>query len=132
MRLAKIFRVPHPTPRIIDLRKARRKRRRLAPHEVALFGAAFTAVFVGGLAATNREAVATAPQPTYSAQFDLCAGERLTCVVDGDTFWLEGRKIRVADIDTPEVSHLSVRSSMSWACAQPIGCATCSTPANLP
>ena len=25
-------------------------------------------------------------------------------MVDGDTFWLEGRKIRIADIDTPEVS----------------------------
>lgn len=25
-------------------------------------------------------------------------------MVDGDTFWLQGRKIRIADIDTPEVS----------------------------
>ncbi|MFM6829081.1 MAG: thermonuclease family protein [Novosphingobium sp.] len=30
---------------------------------------------------------------------------RRTCVVDGDTFWLEGDKIRIADIDTPEVSR---------------------------
>jgi endonuclease YncB( thermonuclease family) len=29
---------------------------------------------------------------------------RQTCVVDGDTFWLKGQKIRIADIDTPEIS----------------------------
>lgn len=39
------------------------------------------------------------------AYFPICgSGQRVTCVVDGDTFWLEGRKIRVADIDTPEIS----------------------------
>ena len=26
----------------------------------------------------------------------------MDCVVDGDTFWLDGTKIRIADIDTPE------------------------------
>jgi len=37
--------------------------------------------------------------------FPICgSGHRVTCVVDGDTFWLEGQKIRVADIDTPEIS----------------------------
>src|SRR3546814_9677383 len=30
---------------------------------------------------------------------------RRTCVVDGDTFWLEGETIRIADIDTPEISE---------------------------
>lgn len=38
--------------------------------------------------------------------FSLCAsGVRKTCVVDGDTFWLDGAKIRIADINTPEVSE---------------------------
>lgn len=36
--------------------------------------------------------------------FAICAGgKRVTCVVDGDTFWLGGTKIRIADIDTPEI-----------------------------
>jgi micrococcal nuclease len=36
----------------------------------------------------------------------LCPeGPRDNCVVDGDTFWLAGEKIRIADIDTPEVSE---------------------------
>lgn len=42
----------------------------------------------------------------HSARFPLCRGPvRVTCVVDGDTFWFAGTKIRVADIDTPEVSQ---------------------------
>lgn len=44
--------------------------------------------------------------PTISVSFPLCSsGHRSTCVVDGDTFWLEGTKYRIADIDTPEVSN---------------------------
>lgn len=36
----------------------------------------------------------------------LCgSASRRNCVVDGDTIWLNGDKIRVADIDTPEVSE---------------------------
>lgn len=27
----------------------------------------------------------------------------MTCVVDGDTIWLKGEKIRIADINTPKV-----------------------------
>lgn len=42
----------------------------------------------------------------HRALFPVCAGpSRVTCVVDGDTIWLKGTKIRIADIDTPEVSR---------------------------
>jgi len=38
-----------------------------------------------------------------AAAFTLCTtSPRTTCVVDGDTFWLRGDKIRIADINTPE------------------------------
>ena len=63
--------------------------------------AALIASFAGSQPATSlplgdREA----------AQFARCAGPvRVTCVVDGDTFWYRGAKIRVADINTPEVSR---------------------------
>ena len=33
------------------------------------------------------------------------AAKRINCVVDGDTFWLRGAKIRIADINTPETSR---------------------------
>lgn len=39
-------------------------------------------------------------------KFRLCSdGRRANCVVDGDTLWIDGVKVRVADIDTPEVSE---------------------------
>lgn len=45
------------------------------------------------------------PSSTASEPFSLCgSGQRITCVVDGDTFWFKGEKIRIADIDTPELS----------------------------
>ncbi|MCA1869389.1 thermonuclease family protein [Agrobacterium genomosp. 3] len=37
-------------------------------------------------------------------------GFRVTCVVDGDTLWLNGQKIRIADIDTPEISSPGCRA----------------------
>lgn len=38
-----------------------------------------------------------------SATFSLCySGGGTNCVVDGDTFWFQGQKIRMADIDAPE------------------------------
>ena len=72
--------------------------------------------FVGTLGALNmtpggREAAAGIPllreggaaPDTLSARFGLChSGGGRNCVVDGDTFWFEGQKYRVADIDTPE------------------------------
>ena len=40
------------------------------------------------------------------ALFPVCSGPvRVTCVVDGDTIWYRGTKIRIADIDTPEISR---------------------------
>ncbi|WP_245465720.1 thermonuclease family protein [Mesorhizobium sp. M6A.T.Ce.TU.016.01.1.1] len=42
---------------------------------------------------------------TLRATFPYCTeSRRVTCVVDGDTFWLSGERIRIADIDTPELS----------------------------
>lgn len=38
------------------------------------------------------------------ARVVLCDGPvRVNCVVDGDTFWFRGGKIRIADIDAPEI-----------------------------
>ena len=43
------------------------------------------------------------PLLMLAATFALCAeGPRTTCVVDGDTFWLNGEKVRIADINAPE------------------------------
>lgn len=40
------------------------------------------------------------------ANFSYCGNrQRVNCVVDGDTFWYQGRKIRISDINTPEISR---------------------------
>lgn len=50
------------------------------------------------------EAAATVAKPLTA--YGRCASAvRVRCVVDGDTLWVNGTKIRVADIDTPEVSE---------------------------
>lgn len=46
------------------------------------------------------EDIATGP---VSARFGLChSGGGTNCVVDGDTLWIAGVNIRIADIDAPE------------------------------
>jgi endonuclease YncB( thermonuclease family) len=53
---------------------------------------------------TPAPVLASIPARSFAA----CAGSaRVTCVVDGDTFWLNGEKIRIADINTPEVGSPS-------------------------
>ena len=32
----------------------------------------------------------------------MCGSNRYTCVVDGDTIWLEGQNLRLESYDTPE------------------------------
>ncbi len=59
-----------------------------------------------GIAADPLHLIAEqSPRGTRVNQaFTSCSGsKRVTCIVDGDTFWLRGEKIRIADIDTPEI-----------------------------
>jgi endonuclease YncB( thermonuclease family) len=77
---------------------------------VALPLAAFSAVFLwdGPPPASGFEAGAAIRTATdrETAHFGQCSGPvRINCVVDGDTFWYRGEKIRIADINTPEVSE---------------------------
>lgn len=51
-----------------------------------------------------------AAQDREQGTFSICKGHgRITCVVDGDTIWYRGDKIRIADINTPEVSQPDCR-----------------------
>ena len=54
----------------------------------------------------TTNAIAPAPAVKVTARrFPICgSGARIDCVVDGDTIWLAGTKIRVADINTPEIA----------------------------
>lgn len=67
-----------------------------------LFVAPFAVVVMGGAYGWTT----MPPADTISASFSLCGGSaRATCVVDGDTFWLDAVKYRISDIDTPEISE---------------------------
>jgi micrococcal nuclease len=56
-----------------------------------------------GAAGEAPNLVVLRPSATGFSAFSLCVGRQSNCVVDGDTIWYGGVKIRLADIDTPEV-----------------------------
>lgn len=66
----------------------------------ALLGALYGAGGFDGLQAIDE---AEAAQAGQRIRFGYCfTGGGDNCVVDGDTIWLDGVKIRIADIDAPE------------------------------
>ena len=73
--------------------------RRLAPLALSLT-AITVALVVPGAPGSANDLSARQSAPRFA---ECGRGKRVTCVVDGDTFWLNGTKIRIADIDTPEV-----------------------------
>ncbi len=68
------------------------------------------AVVVGGLVAmkpveqpaATPAALASAPTGEIRGHFEMCGRIRHTCVVDGDTIWLDGLNLRLEGYDTPE------------------------------
>jgi endonuclease YncB( thermonuclease family) len=67
-------------------------------------GALTTAAGVASAASTVAAAAsALSGGKAVAARFTICGhAKRIDCMVDGDTFWMAGTKIRIADIDTPE------------------------------
>ena len=76
---------------------------------VALVGVAAAGAAIGLGVPTHAPTPNPTPTPTVSQRsvtFGLChTGGGENCVVDGDTIWLDGVKIRIADIDTPETHN---------------------------
>jgi endonuclease YncB( thermonuclease family) len=104
---------------VVSLVKARKQKRagRYLPLWVFGFGLLFALAFlntnpgivgkVSGMAAdllsnatTSVDHTLSSPQTVYFSQCH--SGGGVNCVVDGDTFWMAGVKIRVSDIDAPE------------------------------
>lgn len=94
-----------PSALIFDFRQELRRQKRTKRRSLAmLVGGGLLAGAIGGLVGTNWPASIASAQATGAHTFAVCGTIRKTCVVDGDTIWLEGVKIRIADIDTPEIS----------------------------
>ncbi|KUR72539.1 nuclease [Novosphingobium fuchskuhlense] len=84
------------------------------PHALPL--AVLAALVPGSLALPAWGAASPAPSDREAAIFSRCEGPaRVTCVVDGDTFWYRGLKIRIADINAPELGHPSCASEARLA-----------------
>lgn len=62
------------------------------------------AVVLGAAGPLKTASAANTPEVGGArAHFSMCfTGAGYNCVVDGDTIWLQGTKIRIADIDAPE------------------------------
>jgi endonuclease YncB( thermonuclease family) len=57
----------------------------------------------GPSTSAGAAAISASATDQETATFGLCrSGGGANCVVDGDTIWYQGTKIRIADIDTPE------------------------------
>lgn len=97
--------------------RSRRRRLTRLLARLSIVPTAMLAMMIGalGLLALQQSAFGTWLAPavappdgagpvSISHSFAPCGFVRITCVVDGDTFWLEGIKYRIADINTPEVS----------------------------
>ena len=88
--------------------KPRPPRRDIVTPALALL--AIGAVCALGWVAANRfmpesNSVSTAPAAQAGerrVQFGMCGRDRNTCVVDGDTIWLDGVNLRLQSYDTPE------------------------------
>lgn len=69
----------------------------------ALLGTAYGAGWLDGTGKTDQVQAAANLGTGERADLSFChVGAGYNCVVDGDTIWLKGEKIRVADIDAPE------------------------------
>ena len=95
-----------------------RRRRLFRPSDIVIALAVF-GVFAGTKLTDRLPAISDLPfadrlsQPAPSGpltgsidrRFSICSSSsRFDCVVDGDTLWIAGEKVRIADINTPELS----------------------------
>lgn len=81
----------------------RSKRKRQLDIAKMIMGGLAGGVAIGALLIAWPRLSSTFAASTSSPQFAVCGMVRQTCVVDGDTFHFDGMKIRIADIDTPEL-----------------------------
>jgi endonuclease YncB( thermonuclease family) len=77
-----------------------------------LLSLAVTTVTIMTIFAMPNTAVSAERVVLPSAIRKCETAKRITCVVDGDTLWLNGDKIRVADIDTPEITEPKCASEL--------------------
>lgn len=82
------------------------------------------------MAALAATLVLAAPVDARADCFRICqSAKRITCVVDGDTFWLNGEKVGISNIDAPRSPNRAARKNCVGGKKQPSGWRGCSMPA---
>lgn len=97
-------RFPRLVPRLPRLLPGISRRAKRGPVvALALLAVGGFAVMSGNQAgSTSAPAAQQSATGAMSARFSMCGSNRYTCVVDGDTIWLEGQNLRLQSFDTPE------------------------------
>ncbi|HMI41107.1 MAG TPA: thermonuclease family protein [Sphingomicrobium sp.] len=81
----------------------RRTHRRAKPRQWPLAAGLVAMMVVGEFGLPRLKSAPAAPATPLTTSFDMCKwGSGYNCVVDGDTIWIEGQNVRIADIDAPE------------------------------
>lgn len=94
-----------------DLRLSFRKKRR--QRNLAILAVTSGLASAAAMAVSALTVKLAAPHMA-SVKFKKCTdGDRISCVVDGDTLWIDGTKVRVADIDAPEISEPKCASELA-------------------
>ena len=92
---------------------SRQRRRRVTRRLFGALGGLAAALFAAALVLSvdwDRVGAGTVSAVGATQSYGLCQGDGWNCVVDGDTFRHEGARIRIADIDTPEVRDFKCRA----------------------
>lgn len=77
----------------------------------ALLGTAYGAGWLDAIWSPDHVQAASTGARDERISFGFChTGGGHNCVVDGDTIWLAGEKIRIADIDAPETHEFRCAS----------------------
>jgi micrococcal nuclease len=110
--VARIFSIDALRGRRPQRRRNRRQNRFVAPVVAAVLVPLLIAGAINIAGLDRLESMldlappVAASGPIVSASFPICgSARRVTCVVDGDSIWLEGTRIRIADLDAPEISQ---------------------------
>lgn len=88
-------------------------RKKRGRRNLTMRGIVLRTMFTIALAASAASMTLAAPNIAATMFRKCTGGHRTACVVDGDTLWIDGTKVRIADIDAPEISEPKCPSELA-------------------